>query len=97
MARGWWARSLPFGLCCDSARFRSSWRASEKPEDLPGAIERALANTPATVDVVTSQTVVSSDPTKGLGFVPEFQTLTASGALSVRKNRSPCRSRVRPT
>ena len=28
MARGWWARSLPFGLCCDSARFRSSWRAS---------------------------------------------------------------------
>jgi acetolactate synthase I/II/III large subunit len=26
--------------------------------------------------VVTSQTVVSSDATKGLGFVPEFQALT---------------------
>ena len=49
----------------------------EKPEDLSGAIERALANAPALVDVVTSQTVVSSDATKGLGFVPEFQALTA--------------------
>ncbi len=49
----------------------------EKPEELPGAIERALANAPALVDVVTSQTVVSSDATKGLGFVPEFQPLTA--------------------
>ena len=48
----------------------------EKPEDLSGAIERALANAPALVDVVTSQTVVSSDATKGLGFVPEFQALT---------------------
>jgi acetolactate synthase I/II/III large subunit len=49
----------------------------EKPEDLPGAIERALANAPALVDVVTSQTVGSSDATKGLSFVPEFQALTA--------------------
>ena len=49
----------------------------EKPEELPGAIERALANAPALVDVVTSRTVVSSDATKGLGFVPEFQPLTA--------------------
>jgi acetolactate synthase-1/2/3 large subunit len=69
----------------------------EKPEDLPGAIEQALANAPALVDVVTSQTVVSSDATKGLGFVPEFQPLTAwddlerkrrglaKGALSLRQ------------
>ena len=49
----------------------------EEPEDLRGAIKRALANAPALVDVVTSQTVVSSDATKGLGFVPEFQALTA--------------------
>ena len=49
----------------------------EKPEELPGAIERALVNAPALVDVITSQTVVSSDATKGLGFVPEFQPLTA--------------------
>ena len=58
----------------------------EKPEDLPGAIERALANAPALVDVVTSQTVVSSDATKGLGFVPEFQALTAWDDLE-RKRR----------
>jgi acetolactate synthase-1/2/3 large subunit len=49
----------------------------ERPEDLTGAIKRALANAPALVDVVTSQTVVSSDAQKGLGFVPEFQALTA--------------------
>jgi acetolactate synthase-1/2/3 large subunit len=58
----------------------------EKPEDLPGAIERALANAPALVDVVTSQTVVSSDATKGLGFVPEFQALTVWDDLE-RKRR----------
>jgi acetolactate synthase I/II/III large subunit len=58
----------------------------DKPEDLPGAIERALANAPALVDVVTSQTVVSSDATKGLGFVPEFQPLTAWDDLE-RKRR----------
>jgi acetolactate synthase-1/2/3 large subunit len=59
----------------------------EKPEDLPGAIERALINAPALVDVVTSQTVVSSDATKGLGFVPEFQPLTAWDDLE-RKRRN---------
>jgi acetolactate synthase-1/2/3 large subunit len=58
----------------------------DKPEDLPGAIERALANAPALIDVVTSQTVVSSDATKGLGFVPEFQPLTAWDDLE-RKRR----------
>ncbi len=49
----------------------------EKAEDLRGALERALANAPALVDVVTSQTVVSSDAQKGLGFVPDYQALTA--------------------
>ncbi len=49
----------------------------EKPEDLAGALQRALANAPALVDVVTSQTVVSSDARKGLGFVPDYQALTA--------------------
>jgi acetolactate synthase-1/2/3 large subunit len=60
------------------------WRAlgahgerAEKPEDPAGAIERSLANAPALVDVVTSQTAVSSDARKGLGFVPDFQALTA--------------------
>jgi acetolactate synthase-1/2/3 large subunit len=49
----------------------------ENAADLPGALERALLSAPALVDVVTSQTVVSSDAQKGLGFVPDFQALTA--------------------
>jgi acetolactate synthase-1/2/3 large subunit len=49
----------------------------EKPEELKPALERALKNAPALVDVVTSQTVISSDAQKGLGFVPDYQALTA--------------------
>ena len=49
----------------------------EDAADLRGALERALANAPALIDVVTSQTVVSSDARKGLGFVPDYQALTA--------------------
>ncbi len=49
----------------------------ENPADLPAAIERAIANAPALVDVVTSQDAVSSDAQKGLGFVPDYQALTA--------------------
>ncbi len=49
----------------------------EDPADLPAALERALANAPAVVDVVTSQTAISSDARKGLGFVPDYQALTA--------------------
>ena len=49
----------------------------EDAADLPAAIERALANAPAVVDVVTSRQVVSSDANKGLGFVPSYQALTA--------------------
>jgi len=48
-----------------------------KPEELKPALERALNNAPALVDVVTSQTVISSDAQKGLGFVPDYQALTA--------------------
>jgi acetolactate synthase-1/2/3 large subunit len=48
----------------------------ERAQDLQGALERALANAPALVDVVTSQSVISSDAQKGLGFVPDFQALT---------------------
>ena len=49
----------------------------EKPEDLRAALLSALQNTPALVDVVTSQSVMSSDAKKGLGFVPDYQALTA--------------------
>ena len=36
-----------------------------------------LGDTPALVDVITSQTVVSSDARKDLSFVPDYQALTA--------------------
>ena len=49
----------------------------ERPEDLTGALRRALDNAPALIDVITSQTAVSSDARKGLGFVPDYQALTA--------------------
>ena len=49
----------------------------EDAADLPAALARALANAPAVVDVVTSQAAVSSDAKKGLGFVPDYQALTA--------------------
>src|SRR5215475_3832386 len=48
----------------------------EKPSDLQGALQRALQNAPAVIDVVTSQSVLSSDAQKGLGFVPDYQALT---------------------
>jgi acetolactate synthase-1/2/3 large subunit len=49
----------------------------EKPEELAPALARALKKAPALVDVVTSQTVQSSDAQKGLGFVPDYQALFA--------------------
>ena len=49
----------------------------EEPADLAEAIRRGLANAPAVIDVVTSQDAVSSDARKGLGFVPDYQPLTA--------------------
>jgi acetolactate synthase-1/2/3 large subunit len=49
----------------------------ESPADLRGALQRALQNAPAVIDVVTSQSVLSSDAQKGLGFVPDYQALTA--------------------
>ena len=39
--------------------------------------ELLLANAPAVLDVITSQRAVSSDATKGLGFVPDYQPLLA--------------------
>jgi len=46
-------------------------------KDLPDAIARALENAPAVIDVVTTRNAVSSDAQKGLGFVPDYQPLTA--------------------
>jgi acetolactate synthase-1/2/3 large subunit len=47
------------------------------PARLQGAIEEALANAPALIDVVTTQDALSSDAGKGLGWVPDRQALTA--------------------
>jgi acetolactate synthase I/II/III large subunit len=59
----------------------------EDPAKLADALRGALANPPALVDVVTSQAAVSSDARKGLGFVPDFQPLTAWDDAE-RKRRS---------
>jgi acetolactate synthase-1/2/3 large subunit len=60
----------------------------ENADDLPRALERALANAPALIDVVTSQDAVSSDAKKGLGFVPDYQALTAWDEAE-RRRRAP--------
>ena len=49
----------------------------ENSTDLAAAIRRGIENAPAVIDVVTSQGVASSDAQKGLGFVPDYQALTA--------------------
>ncbi|GIL02018.1 MAG: hypothetical protein BroJett030_19170 [Alphaproteobacteria bacterium] len=60
----------------------------EKPEEMKDALARALANAPAVVDVVTSQHVVSSDATKGLGFVADYQPLTAWDEAEQRRRKA---------
>ena len=47
------------------------------PARLDGALADAFANAPALLDVVVTQHALSSDAGKGLGWVPEFQALTA--------------------
>lgn len=52
-------------------------RRVEKPEDLPAAIEEAMANLPALLDVVVTPEAVSSDAKSGLAWVPDLQALEA--------------------
>ena len=59
----------------------------ENPANLPAALERALANAPALIDVITSQAAVSSDAKKGLGFVPDYQPLEAWNEAEVRRRQ----------
>ncbi|MEK0085816.1 thiamine pyrophosphate-binding protein [Benzoatithermus flavus] len=61
----------------------------EDARDLPAALSRALANAPALVDVVTSQRAVSSDARKGLGFVPDYQALSAWDEAERRRRSEP--------
>jgi acetolactate synthase-1/2/3 large subunit len=47
------------------------------PARLEAALEEAFAKAPALLDVVVTQDALSSDAGKGLGWVPDFQALTA--------------------
>ncbi|HVO90646.1 MAG TPA: thiamine pyrophosphate-binding protein [Casimicrobiaceae bacterium] len=47
------------------------------PARLRGALEEAFAKAPALIDVVVTQDALSSDAGKGLGWVPDYQALTA--------------------
>ena len=49
----------------------------DKAEDLPAAIELALKNLPALLDVVVTPEAVSSDAKSGLAWVPDLQALSA--------------------
>jgi len=57
------------------------------PDKLKAAVEAALANAPALIDVVLTQDAPSSDAGKGLGWVPDYQALTAWDEAE-RKRRS---------
>ena len=47
------------------------------PARLDAALEQAFASAPALLDVVVTQHALSSDAGKGLGWVPDYQALTA--------------------
>ena len=49
----------------------------EKAEDLPAAIQRAMANRPALLDVLVTPEAASSDAKSGLAWVPDLQPLAA--------------------
>ena len=49
----------------------------ERAEDLDAAIERAMANRPALLDVLVTPEAVSSDAKSGLAWVPDYQALAA--------------------
>ena len=49
----------------------------ERVEDLDGAIQRALANRPALLDVLVTPEAPSSDAKSGLAWVPDLQALKA--------------------
>ena len=49
----------------------------ERAEDLPAAIQRALAHRPALLDVVVTPDAVSSDAKSGLAWVPDLQAIAA--------------------
>ncbi len=61
----------------------------EKAEDLPGAIQRAMANRPALLDVVVTPEAASSDAKSGLAWVPDLQPLAAWNEAEERWRQGP--------
>ncbi|WP_349289906.1 thiamine pyrophosphate-dependent enzyme [Pseudonocardia sp. Ae150A_Ps1] len=59
-----------------------------EPGEMAGALERALANAPAVIDVVTSRDAPSPDAGKGLGWVPDYQALTPWNDAEVKRRES---------
>jgi acetolactate synthase-1/2/3 large subunit len=57
--------------------FGMSAERVERADDLPGAIDRALARRPALLDVVVTPEAVSADAKSGLAWVPDLQPLAA--------------------
>ena len=49
----------------------------ERAQDLPAAIERAMAHRPALLDVLVTPEAASSDAKSGLAWVPDLQPLAA--------------------
>ena len=49
----------------------------ERAEDLPAAIDRALAHLPALLDVLVTTDASSADARSGLAWVPDLQPLAA--------------------
>jgi acetolactate synthase-1/2/3 large subunit len=49
----------------------------ERPDELSGALERAIAKRPALVDVVVTPDAISADAKSGLAWVPDLQPLAA--------------------
>lgn len=56
----------------------------ERAEDLPAALERALAHRPALLDVIVTPEAVSSDAKSGLAWVPDLQPLATWDAAERR-------------
>jgi acetolactate synthase I/II/III large subunit len=56
----------------------------ERAEDLPAAIERALANRPSLLDVLVTPEAASSDAKSGLAWVPDLQALEAWDQAELR-------------
>jgi acetolactate synthase-1/2/3 large subunit len=55
------------------------------PEELGPSLKRAMGNLPAVLDVIVSRDAMSSDASKGLATVPDYQALVDWDALERRR------------